>query len=131
MSFKQEGKLIYKGEIETKGESFSVREFAIETDGQYPQKIKFQIVQDRCSIIDPFEIGQNLDVYFDLRGREWEGKYFTNLNAWKVDAVTGAAVAQESFDATKEPTSPAKTNFETPGVAEGAMPQGDLDDLPF
>lgn len=67
-----------------KSEKFTMRLFVIETDGQYPQPVKFQLVNDRCDIIDGVEIGDDITVHFDIRGNEWEGKIINNLNAWKV-----------------------------------------------
>lgn len=95
MSFEVEGKLHKKFDTENKTGTFQAREFVLEVeDGNYPQLVKFQLVQDRCSLIDPFQEGERMKVHFDLRGREWNGKYFTNLNAWRVEkagAQTAAA----------------------------------------
>ena len=88
MSFEVDGKLHKKFDTENKTDTFQAREFVIEVDGTYPQFVKFQLVQDRCSIVDDFEEGEPIKVHFDLRGREWNGKYFTNLNAWRVEKVT-------------------------------------------
>lgn len=105
------------GETEQKTDSFTAREFVIETTGEYPQMVKFQLVQDRCSLIDRFAEGQVVRVHFDLRGREWNGKYFTNLNAWRVEAV------QEG-----QPTSTDVPAQEPAPVAAG---EDDSDSLPF
>ena len=87
MSFDITGKLIAKYDTEKKSEKFSVRDFVIEvTEGQYPQFIKFQMTNDRCSLIDNYNVGDVIKVHFDLRGREWQGKYFTNLNAWRIES---------------------------------------------
>jgi len=62
------------------------REFVIEVaDGQYPQMVKFQLVQDKCNLVDEYAEGDVVTVEFDLRGREWNGKYFTNLQAWRMN----------------------------------------------
>src|SRR5687767_7461748 len=88
MSYEVEGRLHKKFETEQKSGTFQTREFVILMEqGQYPQHIKFQLVQDRCEIIDNIDEGTNIKVYFDLRGREWQGKYFTNLQAWRVEAA--------------------------------------------
>lgn len=88
MSFEVEGKLHKKFDTEQKSGTFQTREFVILVEqGQYPQHVKFQLVQDRCEIIDNIDEGTNIKVYFDLRGREWQGKYFTNLQAWRVEAA--------------------------------------------
>ena len=88
MSFEIEGRLHKVNETEVKGESFRVREFVIETQEQYPQFVKFQLTQDRCDLIGNYEPGSSIKVFFDLRGREWQGRYFTNLNAWKIEGAS-------------------------------------------
>ncbi|MCB0607834.1 MAG: DUF3127 domain-containing protein [Lewinellaceae bacterium] len=93
-SFEVTGKLLKKFETENKTGSFQAREFVIEVDsGNFPQMVKFQLVQDRCSLIDSFSEGEEIKVHFDLRGREWNGKYFTNLNAWRIEKVSAEAPA--------------------------------------
>ena len=84
MAFETEGILHKVFETESKTSSFQAREFVIKTDGDYPQMIKFQLTQDRCDLINGFEEGQKIKVHFDLRGREWNEKFFTNLNAWRI-----------------------------------------------
>ncbi|MEM1219025.1 MAG: DUF3127 domain-containing protein, partial [Bacteroidota bacterium] len=75
MSYEAVGKLLKKYDTEQKSQTFQAREFVLEVvDGQYPQFIKFQLTQDRCSLLDPFEEGAEMKVHFDLRGREWNGK---------------------------------------------------------
>lgn len=94
MAFELTGKLHKKFETESKTASFQAREFVVlMEDGNYPQYIKFQLTQDRCGHLDPFEEGQELKVHFDLRGREWQGKYFTNLNAWRLETVAAGGDA--------------------------------------
>lgn len=90
MSFELTGIVHKIFEIQSKSETFKTREFVVTTEDNYPQFIKFQLTQDRCSIIDQCKEGEQLKVYFDLRGREWNEKYFTNLNAWKVEKVSAA-----------------------------------------
>jgi hypothetical protein len=95
MSFEVIGKLHKKYETENKSGSFQAREFVIEIDsGNYAQFIKFQLVQDRCALLDDYQEGQPIKVHFDLRGREWNGKYFTNLNAWRLEQVSASAAGQ-------------------------------------
>lgn len=92
MSFEVEGKLHKKFDTENKTDTFQAREFVIEvSSGNYPQFVKFQLVQDRCGLVDDMEEGELIKVHFDLRGREWNGKYFTNLNAWRVEKATAAS----------------------------------------
>ncbi|MEY3369039.1 MAG: hypothetical protein RI973_2194 [Bacteroidota bacterium] len=91
-SFDIEGKLIKKYDVEQRTSTFQSREFVIEVpDGSYSQYVKFQLVQERCSMIDNYEEGSMIKVSFDLRGREWQGKFFTNLNAWRIEMAGGGA----------------------------------------
>lgn len=126
MSYEVTGKLIWAGETEKKTESFQAREFAIETpDDKYPQAVKFQLVQDRCDLLDNFTEGDMLKVHFDLRGREWNGKYFTNLNAWKIEKEGGAPAPAKTE---KKPPEPSFPSTDAPASEEK---EGADDDLPF
>lgn len=125
MTFEIEGTLHKIFDIESKSSSFQTREFVITTEGTYPQFVKFQLTQDKCSIIDGCQEGEKIKVSFDLRGREWQGKYFTNLNAWKVEKSVGA---NQGFQAASAPPSPPV--FEENTDFGGGLP-ADFDDLPF
>jgi len=66
-------------------DKFSVREFVIVTDdAKYPQEVIFQTVNDKMDIIAPYGEGQQVTVSFNVRGREYNGKYYNTLDAWKV-----------------------------------------------
>lgn len=88
MSYELKGKLHKVFPTESKTDTFQAREFVVETQENYPQLIKFQLTQDKCSLIDSYNEGEEINVHFDLRGREWNEKYFTNLQAWKLDKVS-------------------------------------------
>lgn len=71
-------------------EKFQKRTFVIETEGQFPQPIEFQLTQDKVSLADPLTFGQEVTICFNLRGREWtsatgEVKYFNTLECWKIE----------------------------------------------
>lgn len=125
MAFEISGKLHKKFDTEQKTDTFKAREFVIATEGDYPQFIKFQCTQDRCAMIDGYEEGSMIKVSFDLRGREWQGKYFTNLNAWKIAGESGnTAEPEENFN----------QDIAAPKAPAGDPPVGateDYDDLPF
>jgi len=85
MAYKAEGKVHKIFPTEQKTATFSAREFVVEVqEGQYPQMVKFQLTQDKCALMDDYNEGDQVVVDFDLRGREWNDKYFTNLNAWRI-----------------------------------------------
>ncbi len=128
MSFEIQGTLHKKFDTQQIKDTFKKREFILEIEsGAYTQVIKFQLVQDRCSEIDNMNEGDNIKVYFDLRGRAWTGRdgntaYFTNLQAWKVESATQAQQTQ-TMD-----VPPATTN-DFPSASDA--PPALNDDLPF
>jgi hypothetical protein len=124
MSFEIEGKLHKKFETENKTATFQAREFVIIiSEDNYPQYIKFQLTQDRCALIDDYEEGKPIKVHFDLRGREWNDKYFTNLNAWRLEKVESEKVEDQS----NEPELPVEPDFSD----SAELQKEDFDDLPF
>ena len=74
-------------------DKFAKREFVVtDASSMYPQDIMFQAVQDKCSMLDGFQENDNVEVSFNLRGREWtspqgEVKYFNTLDAWRIEKV--------------------------------------------
>ncbi|MEO0509228.1 MAG: DUF3127 domain-containing protein [Verrucomicrobiota bacterium] len=92
-------------EEQTFGSGFNKREFVVTTDAdKYPQDIKFECVKDKVEMVNKLKKGDKVKVSFDLRGREWQGKYFVNLNAWKIDygAADQASDAPPPFDPADE-----------------------------
>ena len=75
-------------EVKVISDKFSVREFVITTpDAKYPQDIILSAVNDKMSILDSIRPGQEVEVSFNLRGREFNGRYYNTLDAWKVTAT--------------------------------------------
>ena len=74
-------------------DKFSVREFVIVTDdAKYPQEVIFQTVNDKMDVIAPYGQGQVVTVSFNVRGREYNGKYYNTLDAYKVQGEVTAPV---------------------------------------
>lgn len=96
MSYETTGTLVKIYETETKGESFRVRDFVIKANdgGQYDNFISFQTTQDRTALMDGHNEGDEIKVHFDIRGRQWQEKYFQNLNAWRVEKVSAAEASE-------------------------------------
>ena len=65
------------------GKAFQKRDFVIETAEQYPKKVCFQLFGERVNNCP--NVGEEVKVSFDPESREWNGKWFTQLNAWKVE----------------------------------------------
>jgi hypothetical protein len=121
MSLQVKGKLKVKGSEQAINDRFRKREFVLTDDSsQYPQHISFQLTQDKCALLDAYNIGDEMTVSFNLRGREWtspkgEIKYFNSLEAWRIEK--GSSVANQ------------ESNYEPIPETFG---KGDaIDDLPF
>jgi hypothetical protein len=73
-------------------DKFSKREFVVtDASTMYPQHVSFQLTQDKCSMLDTLMEGQEVEVSFNLRGREWtspqgEVKFFNSLEAFRVES---------------------------------------------
>lgn len=94
-----EGELVKVFDREQVSASFAKREFVIETDDQYPQVVKFELVQDKCDLIDKYTEGDKVKVNFNVRGREWKNKdgkitYYVSLNAWYLKKLETAPKAK-------------------------------------
>ena len=114
-------------------EKFSKREFVVtDTTSMYPQDISFQATQDKCSMLDAVQVNDQVEVSFNLRGREWtspqgEVKYFNTLEAWRIEKV-GAAMPQGMPQG-----GPSEMNLNTMAAAPSAAVnvESEDDDLPF
>lgn len=104
MSYELTGKLAEKFDIVKRSETFKTREFVIEkaedAGGRtFTSYIKFQCVQDRTTIVDAVNIGDNVKVHFNIRGTKWEKdgriSYITNLDAWRIEALLPNAGTQQ------------------------------------
>ncbi len=70
---------------------FNKREFVVTTeDDRYPQDIKFETVKDKTAMLNDLQVGQRVKVTFDLRGNEHNGRYYTNLSAWRIEDAGSA-----------------------------------------
>lgn len=133
MSFQLTGKLKKIDPIVQVSDKFSKREFVItDESSQYPQDVLFQITQDKCTLLDKFNVGDTVQASFNLRGREWtsptgEVKYFNTLEAWRIEGGQASAPA---------PAAQANTTT-APAAAPVAQTQNSMvsstadDDLPF
>jgi single-stranded DNA-binding protein len=106
-------------------ESLKKRELILEyiENPQYPEYLKFEAIQDRCNLLDSVKPGDDVEVFFNLKGRPWTDKtgkktYFNSMQLWKVNVTSGNAAAGN-----------AAPQYATP--ANLAPSPGDDDDLPF
>ena len=77
------------------GNEWKVQEYVIETHDQYPRKMCFDVFgADKIAQFN-IQVGEELNVYFDVDAREWNGRWFNSIRAWKVDRVSAQAPADE------------------------------------
>ena len=91
------GTVIRVGETVNVSDKFKKREIVIETDEKYPQSVPIEFVQDKTELLDGLNEGDSVAVSYNLRGREWNGKYYVNVQGWKLEK-TGSAPAPVTMD---------------------------------
>lgn len=155
-----QGRIIKISPTQTVGQNgFQRRDVVISTEEQYPQYIPFDFVQEKCVLLDNFQVGQLVRISFNIRGREWvnpqgETKYIVNLQGWRIE---NAEVAQGAYPPPQgqyppqgyaqpqyqqappqyqqtppqyPPQAPQQA-FSAPDPAQGASAPTEEDDLPF
>ena len=118
------GKVHEVGATQQVSETFKKRDLIIEyaENPTYPEYIRFEALQDKTALLDSFKAGDEVEVFFNLRGRPWTDKsgktsYFNSLVVWRINAVAANAPAQGA-PAYAAPVDVSNT-------------PGDDDDLPF
>lgn len=103
--------------------SFRKRELVVTTEEQYPQHILVEFAQDKCDLLNNYNIGESVKVSVNLRGREWvnpqgETRYFNSIQGWRIEKMT-----------TEAPSDPMPA---APSFAPATnLNEGDDSDLPF
>ena len=125
MAYDLTGKVKLIQEPQTFASGFTKREVVVTVeDGKYPQEINLEFLQDKVSLLDNVSEGQEIKVTFDIRGREYNGRYFNNLVGWKIEAGEGAAAAPAA------PAAPAGDD-RPPLPSEAEAPSEEDDVIPF
>ena len=101
--FSIKGRIVVINELQHISDTFQKREFVVEvpeSNPQYTNLISLEFIKEKCSLLDQYQIGQEVDVGFNLNGRKWDGpkgaRYFNTLQAWRISNVgsqQGAAPA--------------------------------------
>ncbi|MDI1353493.1 MAG: DUF3127 domain-containing protein [bacterium] len=128
------GTLKVKFDTQKVSDRFQKREFILTTEANtpYPQHVSFQVTQDKCSMLDQYNEGEEIKIQFNLRGREWNGpqgvKYFNTLEAWRLERMQGSNTASSS----SQGSSPSASNtISSPSAPVFTNNPADNDDLPF
>jgi len=122
-----QGRIKLIGETQTFGTNgFRKREVVVTTEEQYPQHIMVEFVQDKTDLLNNYQVGQQVKININLRGREWtnpqgEVKYFNSIQGWRIEAL------QQDASNGDIPPVPPMDAFEP----AGDLNEDDHDDLPF
>ncbi len=122
-----QGKIKKIGETQTFGANgFRKREVVVTTEEQYPQHLMVEFIQDKTELLTNFQVGQDVKIQINLRGREWvnpqgETKYFNSIQGWRIENISGTNSSDEI------PPMPPTDAFEPATDLNEEEP----DDLPF
>lgn len=123
-----QGRIKLIGDTQTfGGNGFRKREMVVTTEEQYPQHIMIEFVQDKTDLLNSFNVGQQVKVSINLRGREWvnpqgETKYFNSIQGWRIESMQ-----QAQQGAPDMPPMPPAEAFEP----ANDLNEDEHDDLPF
>jgi len=95
------------GDDEQVSATFKKRELVVATQEQYPQFISINFIQDKCDLLDPYNLGEEVKVSINLRGREWvnpvgEVKYFNDIQGWRIEKLSNSTPAPSTQTSPKE-----------------------------
>lgn len=97
MAYELTGKIKLIQDEQQFNSGFRKREIVVTVeDGKYSQDILLEFLQDKIALLDNFSPGQDVTVSFNIRGREYNGRYFNNLAAWKIAAAAATAEAPKT-----------------------------------
>ncbi len=115
-------------DTQTFDSGFRKRELVITTDENYPQDIIIEFLQDRISLLDGVNEGENLKVSINIRGREWinpqgEAKYFNSIVGWRIEKIQAHTPSAQDLP----PVPPTVDQF----PQDVKQTEEEEDDLPF
>ena len=104
MGYELTGTVKVVQDAQTFGSGFTKREVVVTVpDDKYPQDINVEMVQKNVALLDGVNIGDEVVVAFDIRGREYNGKYFNNIQGWKIDVVGTSEAPAEVSEEKEQP----------------------------
>lgn len=111
-----------RGGVSKNGNEWKVQEYVIETHDQYPRRMCFDVFgADKIQQFN-IQVGEELNVSFDIDAREWQGRWFNSIRAWKVERVAPMGAPATPADMPFPPVNAAPADFSA---------SDDKDDLPF
>ena len=114
-----------RGGVSKNGNEWKVQEYVIETHDQYPRRMCFDVFgADKIQQFN-IQVGEELNVFFDIDSREWQGRWFNSIRAWKVERVNADAQQMPPMEAPFPPLNAA------PAAPVDFSSSDEKDDLPF
>ena len=122
------GKIHFVGALRVVSEKFKSKDVVILTEDKFPQYITVQFTQDKTELVTQNQIGEQVEISINLRGREWKSptgeiKYFNTIEGWQINVNSN-----KTFDAKKYAEKEADKMFSEDIVKEY---EEENDDLPF
>ncbi len=98
MSMQVKGTLIQilktESGVSKAGKEWKKQDFVIETNEQFPKKVCFTLFGDKISLIDGITEGSEIEVFFSVESRDFNGKWYHNINAWKIETASAVSAAK-------------------------------------
>ena len=107
------------------GKEWAKQEFVIETQEQFPKNLTFTLFGDKMDLINGISVGDNVEVNFGIESKEFNGRWFHNVNAY------GVSSAEQTHSAAEYPPVNADRVETTSGASTSNTLEDTTDDLPF
>jgi len=142
MSFEIKGKIKVLFDRQDFPSGFYKRDFVITSNEQYPQDIKFGALKERVEQLEGLSVEDEVTVKFDVKGREYNGNYYVDLNAWRIERGASSQAAQVAGQVASQADQSSQTSqAQAPKVSLDPLPEVSAvelssssdsdDDLPF
>lgn len=127
-----QGKIIQKlapaGGTSKAGNAWTKQEYVLETIENFPKKIFFDFFGERANQY-PLEVGDTVNLSFDIESREYNGRWYTSIRGWKAEKVDAAQAGAPMAAAPM--SSPVPSAVPAPPMPDFSASEGETDDLPF
>lgn len=87
--YEMEGTIKVIEDTQTFSSGFAKREFVVTSEDKFPQEIKFECTKEKIELVEKLRAGDRVKVSFNIRGNEYKGRYYVNLQAWRVENAGG------------------------------------------
>lgn len=127
------------GVAKTTGNPWMIQEYVIETHEQYPRRMSFNVFgEDKIRQFN-IQLNEEINVFFDINAREYQGRWFNDIRAWRIDRVTQGEVPAAGSSLPTTPTAAGSADSVSGSPIPSAQPipsvdftqEETADDLPF